>query len=247
MRCVLSVAIFAATCAWGADDSSPAAKAIVDKGIKALGGIENLTKFKAGTWKGKGAITLFGAEVPFVGEYAFQLPEQMKVSLLIESMDMKVTFITVLNGPKGWSNVGNMTLPLDKEGLNENKERMHALWAQMLTPLLDGKFALSTLEDGELEGRRIVGVKAAFAGRRDVELWFDAATGMRVKSVTKVKDELTRKEEKEETYYTDYTDFGGVKHPRKVIVKRNGKTLLEVNVAEYKPAEKLDDSHFGEP
>src|SRR5580692_10295491 len=82
-----------------AADDQP--KDIIAKAIKAHGGEEALTKYKAGTSKGKGKLKLPGVgEVEFTQDSAHMLPDKFKESIEFTVMGMNITVVTLVNGNK---------------------------------------------------------------------------------------------------------------------------------------------------
>src|SRR5437773_11670323 len=98
-----------------ADDED--AKAILAKGIKALGGEEKLSKVKAATWKGKGKINFGGAESEFSSQATAQGLDHMRSEFEGEFMGNKIKGVIVFAGDKGWAKGGDMEMELDKDGL----------------------------------------------------------------------------------------------------------------------------------
>ena len=79
-----------------------------------------------------------------------------------------------------------------------------------------------------------------------MNLYFDTKTGLLLKSETRVKDE-SGQEMTQESFFTHYKEFDGLKRPAKVVIKRDGKDFLNMDVSEYKLVEKLDDGEFAMP
>ena len=95
--------------------------------------------------------------------------------------------------------------------------------------------------------RPAVGVKVAHKGHRDVNLFFDAKTGLLLKTERPAKDTMTGKEFTQTTLHDDYKEVEGIKHARKVTILRDGKKYVEGMSSDYKPQEKLDASTFAKP
>ena len=227
-------------------EDSDAARAVVEKAIKAHGG-ERVGAFKAGTWNAKGNVYILGLANPYTVEWSLQLPDRMRVEMQLLSKDQKIAFINVVNGGKGWNKTGNVTMELDKDALAAAQERIYVSRVAMLEPLRDKAFTLSALPETKIGDKPAVAVRISHKGRRDIDLFFDKDTGLRIASRYKVIDDLSGDEADEENLYADYKEFNGVKHPMKLTIKRNGKVFLETQVTDFKPAEKLDDKLFAEP
>jgi hypothetical protein len=229
-------------------DERADAEALLDKGIKALGGEANLTKFKAATWKGKGKIHLGDETADFTGEWALQAPDQFRVALEVAGKQGTFKQVRVLNGDKGWIKIDNEeTNDLPKETLAEEKKNMHAHWVATLVPLKDKSLKLGPLPEGKVGDRPAVGVKVTGPDGREFRLFLDKETGFPLKSEWQVKDPRSGKDITQEVTYADYKDVDGIKRAMKLTVQRDGKLFAEQEVNDFKPLEKLDDKTFAKP
>jgi hypothetical protein len=229
-----------------ADDQAEL-KALVDKAIKVTGGEEKLAKYKAATWKAKGTFHGMGMAIPFTGDWAVQWPDQFRVAIVIEIDNMKFTFATVLSGDKGWRKLQDDVQELDKEQLADQKEERHAAYLTTLLPLKSKDVTLSSLGESKVNDKPALGIKVAQKGYRDVNLFFDKASHLLVKTESRVKDDMTGQEVNQEAFYSDYKEAEGIKHPTKVVLKREGKVFVEAESSEYKVMEKLDRKVFDKP
>lgn len=237
-------AVLAGTAPARAEDD-PAARAVVEKAIKAHGGDE-LAKLKAITLSMKGKIHTMGLEVGFTGEIQTYGPDKLKLDIEAEAAGQKVRVINVLNGDKGWSKLDKQTMDLDKDQFAEAKEQAYAGWVVTLVPLKGKEFTLTTIGETKIGDRPAVGVKVSSKDHRDIDLYFDKETGLLVKNEHRVKDE-SGTEVNEESFYFDYKDVQGTKQAMKFMVKRDGKIFMEGEAIEYVLAEKLDASVFAKP
>ena len=219
------------------DKDSPA---IIEKAIQAVGGKEQLAKFKAYTWKEKGTFYGEGAAQPYLGEYAVQWPNQFR-------MEIKGVFTLVFDGDKGWLTEGGTAKEMNKEQLAQQKESSYAGWVASLLPLSDPGFQLSPLGESKVGDRAVVGIKVAHKGHNDVNLYFDKENALLRKSEYRYKDWMSGGERDMVTTYDAYKQFGSLKLPTKVDMQRDGKKFVEAEVEEYKPVEKLDASVFAKP
>jgi hypothetical protein len=156
--------------------------------------------------------------------------------------------VIVVNGDKGWRQMGGTTTELTKAQMKEQKEERYAEEVTWLLPLRGKGFTLTLLGESKVDGRPAVGVKVSHPGHRDVKLYFDKDSGLLLKNEHHVLDEQHgNKEVNEETLYSDYRKVKGVKVPRNVTLKRDGKPFVEAKIADWKFADKLDDSLFSKP
>jgi hypothetical protein len=228
-----------------ADDKADA-KAIIDKAIKATGGEEKLAKYKAITWKGKGKINLMGTEIEFTIEAAAQPPKQSRGQSEANFNCMKFERIQVVNGDKGWISMMGNTEEMSEEQLAAAKEELYAGWVATLVPLKDAAFKLAPLGEIKVGDHPAVGVKVSHQDHKDISLYFDKDKGLLVKVQRRAKD-MMGQEVDQETLYSDYKEDSGLQHARKQKTKRDGNDFLELEVTQYKPVEKLDDSTFAKP
>lgn len=228
-----------------ADDA--VSRAIVEKAIETHGGEKLLTKFKSATSKLKGTIQVNRAAVEFTGELASQESNQLRINISFVLDGQSISFASVLNRDQGWLKINNDTVDMPAEQLAETKEQAYSGWVATLLPLKDKAFTLAPFGEIEIAGRKAVGVNVTREGRRPINLFFDKETSRLVRTESRVKDETTGQEVTEESTYGEYKLVDGALQAMKVAVKRDGKPHAEVEVTEYKPAEKLDDSVFARP
>lgn len=228
-----------------ADDA--AARALVDKGIQALGGEAKLAKFPAVTAKLKGTFHGLGQAMAFTGDVAQHGPDRQRFAIDLDMDGQKFRLVGVLNGDKGWLKFGDDTEELDKDELAQAQDDAYSDWVATLLPLKDKAYTLAPLGESKVEKRPALGVKVSHKGRRAISLYFDKETGLLVKSARRVVDDDTGQEVTEESFYSDYKEAQGIKYASKVVVQRDGKPYLEGETTEYQPAEKLDESLFAKP
>jgi hypothetical protein len=141
-----------------------------------------------------------------------------------------------------------MNLKLDKKKLKAAiEEGLYLLNFERLSGLKDKKFKLSTLGESKVNGKPAVGVKVSCKGHKDVDLYFDKKTGLLAKMEYRTVDFMTEKERTEERIIQEYQDLDGRKTAKKVLLNRDGKKYIEVEITEITQVEKLDDSEFAEP
>jgi hypothetical protein len=229
--------------AFGAEDET---KAILDKAAKAHGGAEKLAKFQAAKTKSKGTIDLAGG-ITFTSDSAFQHPDKFKESVELDVMGNKVTVVTVYNGGKGWIVTNGNASEMDEKILEAFKDQTHFMQLMRWTFLKDNKCEFVPLGEAKVNDKPAVGVKVSAKGHKDVNLYFDKETGLLAKVERQTLDAMTGTDVPEERIITEYQDIDGLKIAKKVVINRDGKKFMEVEVVEHKPQEKLDADEFGKP
>lgn len=244
-RCLMAIPVAVLALAWsgaGRAEKATDAGAVIARAIQAAGGEDKLARFQAATWTEKGTFYGAGADgVPYTGHYAVQWPHQFK-------MEIENFFTMVINGDKGWSDMGGGATEMPKAQMDEQKENHHSGWITTLLPLKDKAFHLTLLDEAKVNDKPAVGVKVSGAGHRDVLLYFDRASGLLVKSQMRGKDvEQGGKEFVQESLYQDYQDVDGVKMPMKLVIQRDGARYLEAQHSDLKAAGHLADDVFKKP
>jgi hypothetical protein len=222
-------------------------KATIEKAIKAHGGEENLSKYKASQAKGKGTISIMGMDIDFTFESSVQVPNKVRTDLKLDVMGNKVLVSRGYDGKTAWSSEAGMLRELEGDQLADVKDEVFGNYIESLVPLLkDAQFKLESAGETKVEDKPAVGVKVSAKGHKDVTLFFDKESGMIVMVKSKSKD-ITMKEVDSEAFPRDYKDVNGVKTSMKVMIKHDGKKFLEIEQTEAKNSEKLDDKIFTKP
>jgi hypothetical protein len=244
---MLAAAIVAGlgTLARAADDKD--AKALLDKGIKALGGEEKLSTLKAATWKSKGTISFGGNDNPFTSATIVQGLDHLRNEFEGEFGGNKVMGITVVAGDKGWRKFGDMKMELDKDGLaNEKRSIYLSVIPMTLLPLKDKAFKIEAAGEDKVGGKPALGIKVTPADGKVFTLYFDEENGLPVKQVAKVIGFMGQ-EYTQETTFADYKDFQGIKKATRIENKRDMEKFLEQQITEFKALDKVDPKTFAEP
>jgi hypothetical protein len=231
-----------------AQDGEKQARAILDKGVKALGGEANLKKFKAYTWKVSQKPTY---RVPedrdaITVELSVQFPDRFRrVLTRTGRRDGKSTITLVVDGAKGWYKAGGETRGLVKEELANEKEDLYLEWVLRLYPLRDKQFKLQPLGETKVKGKDAVGLKVSCKGRPDVRLYFDKGTGLPVKCERPVQKPAEKVDET--IYFEGYQEAKGIKWPVKRTIFHGRHQVSEERTIEFAPAGKLGVALFAKP
>lgn len=239
----LSAAVLLAPSARAQDD----AKAIIEKAVKAHGGADNLTKYKAGKGKVKGVVIVMGTEIEISGEIWYQFPAQGKAVLQLNVNGMKIPITQLINGDKVEISAMGMKQPLPDEQVASARMSQYISWITQQLPVLtsDPQFTLKALGESKFEGKTLVGVSVTNKDKKfkEVKLFFDKDSGMLIKADHMGTDE-SGKEVTTEQIFSDYKEAKGVKYPGKETVLKDGKKAQEIVTESLEPMEKLDDKTF---
>jgi hypothetical protein len=219
---------------------------LIDKAIKAHGGADKLTKEQPTRSKGKGTLEL-GGGLSMTQETVLQ-GGKFKETLILDVNGQEVVVTTVYDGAKAWIKAANQdTMELDGKLLEAIKEASYATRVGRLVFLKDKAVQMSALGEIKIDDKPAVGVKVSSKGHRDVDMFFDKKSGLLVKVVKQVYDAMKMEEVTEERFISEYQEADGVKVPKKVLLHRDGKKFMEMEILEIKHPEKIDDSEFAKP
>lgn len=228
------------------------ARAILDKALKAHGGADKLAQLKDKGVQQKAKGTLHHpavGDIEFTMENAVQMPNKLKIVMQMSIGGMNITSTQVYDGEHFWLNVNGMSLDqlIDDKALAEIKEQIYLERIVGLAFLKDKGAELSPLGEGQVAGKPAVGVKVASPGHRDVNLWFDKATGLLAKIENRVVDFQTKQEKSQEKLLSEYKEVDGYRRPTKVVINQDDKKFMDVEITDVKIVDKIDDSEFTKP
>ena len=223
-------------------------KPVIEKAIQAYGGEAKLANLKAIREKSKGTVDILGMSVSFTGVSVVQFPGQTRQDLSLDVMGQKLQIIQVYDNGKGWTKALGMLKNLEGDELDDMKAEFHYARVSTLVPLLKDKdFKLALIGEDKIDGKPVVGVKVSAKGCKDIDLYFDKASGLIVKSVRTGRDSTTMKEAKWESFYSDFKDHNGLKHATKAKILQDGAKFIDAEVTEFEILDKVDEKEFAKP
>jgi hypothetical protein len=248
--CLLAASISRAQ---AAGEQDAAARAIIDKAIKAHGGADKLSQFKAvsAKWVGKRKVeNVFYWDAVYVVTY--EMPEKIRFDAEVENPNgEKFSFWRVVNGKKGWQGWPRGMRDLKEAEVAQLVDEIYTHWLASLVPLKDKGFEFSLVGDVTVDGNDAVGVRVSSKGRPDVNLFFDKKTGLVIKSDRRATDLSTNQEYTAESIYRDHKAFHGVMWPTGRIDRRDGMDLEEntgrFELREFQAHDKLDEKLLAKP
>ena len=231
----------------GAARAQGDANAVLDKAIKALGGAERLNAAKAAESKSKGKINFGGQESEFTVQTIHDGLDRFRSEFEGDFGGNKFKGITVINGDKGWRNFGGQKMDMDKEAVAGEKRNIYLqIAAARIVPLKDKAFKVEAAGEEKVGDKPAVALKITGPDGKDFKLFFDKESGLPVKQVAKVMG-FMGEEFTQETLYSNYKEFSGVKRAAKVENKRDGERFVEIELVDFKILDKVDAKTFAEP
>jgi hypothetical protein len=229
--------------------AGPDAKKVIDKAIQALGGEAKLAALEAKAIQTKAKVKLrfaglvsdFTTTTTTMGLHKFR--EAFKGS----SEGTEVTGVTVLNGDKAWRQASDNTSKLqDNQVANQKRSAYLAIVPVLLLPLKTKDFQIESAREATVDDKPAVAVRFIGPDKQDVELFFDRESGLPVKMFAKIVAFLGD-QFLEETTFSKYKEFDGVKRATKIEHKRDGFTFMDVELTDLKVLDRVDPKTFAEP
>lgn len=224
---------------------SAAARKIIDRAIEAAGGREALKRYEKPFYmvcKGK-ALGGTGWD-EFANEVTTWLPEKDSRDQESTSNGKKRVSGSRFNGEKGWqigySSRGGTT-EMNAMAVELTRERLYFDWVNTLLPLDETEFKLTALDEIMVDGRPAVGVKVSRTNQKDVRLYFDKDAMTLVKQVIDYNGRIS------ERYYDDFAELDGLVYPKKLVHYVNGNKVIEMETAEFKFLDEVDEAIFEQP
>jgi hypothetical protein len=221
-------------------------KAVVDKGIKALGGEDKLAKAKVISWKSKGKIFIQGNANDFTLEATAEGLTNYRSRFEGDFGGQKIEGIGVLNADKGWRTFPDNS-ELDAEHFaNQKRDAYLQVLPITLVGLKEKTFKLEADKEEQVDGKPAVGIKVTGPDKKEFTIFFDKESGLPVKLIGKVVNFMDQ-EVTQETTFSGYKDFDGIKKATKIETKHDGEKLIEAEVTEFKVSDNVDPKTFAKP
>jgi hypothetical protein len=227
-------------------DNAPV-NAVLDKAIKALGGEAKLAKAEAFSIKSKGVITFNGNDNPFTSGSTVQGLDRYHSEFEGEFGGNKFQAAVVLNGDKGWRKFADNLMDLDADAVANEKRTVYLqVIPATIVPLKSKGFKVESAGEEKVADKPVNVLKVTPPDGKDFTLSFDKESGLPVRLVAKVRG-FQGEEFTQETTFTDFTDYDGIKRAKHVESKRDGQTFVKTELIEFKVIEKVDPKTFDKP
>jgi hypothetical protein len=226
-----------------ADEKDQVAEENFRKAIAAAGGEGQLNTIKAPTmWMETGTYYGMGEGVPFVAQYASYWPERWYRQWIEGQFAMGVAGGQLTLFTNGVANGRKLSGATAEGALH----RIRVARAQLLYPLIEDEYTLSSIPGVDVEGKSTVGIKAAHKSGSEITLYFDKRTFLLAKTEAIVAaPEMDGKLVKSETFFADHKSFGGVKLPGKYKILYDSQRMVEGETVAIKTHATIDPAWFG--
>lgn len=221
------------------------AKDLLDRAIKAQGGLENTKKMQSISWKVDGIFTMGEMKFPYTAKYYFQTPQKIRFDMAMNFGGMKVEITALTNGKDAWESSGDMKRVMEEKKKAGFLATAYTMELGMLYPLLDQKYTLTTIPTIKNGDQELLGLNVACKGQKDVQLYFDSKTHLLMKTVSMAYDDTADDFLKQDVNFLKYTKAkDGSWQFEKIEIVRSGKPFVVETISDMKIEKKLDDSLF---
>jgi hypothetical protein len=224
-----------------ADDQE--VKSILDKAMKALGGEDRLAKVEAFSWKSTGIVVFDGNENESKNEVTVKGLDHFRR----EFGNDQFHGLVVISGDKGWRKFGDNSNDLEGNSLANEKRGIYLHVIPItLVPLRGNGFKIEAAGEEKVGEKPAAVLKITGPDGKDFTLSFDKESGLPVKQAARVVG-FQGQEYNQETTFSDYKDFDGIKKATKIEIKRDGQKFQTFDLTEFKVLEKVEPEAFTEP
>jgi hypothetical protein len=232
------------------DPSEAYAQSLLDRAIQAVGGPGRLAKVSAVTAGVKGTFHFANDRtIPLTFRCSVEGMDRFRLELdMLQARPLAVT--VVARGAKSWVNGDNKRFEVLKTRLFDYG-LAHDIYAvqlaQLLTPLKDKAFRLSSVGEIKIGERPALGFRVSHDGRPDVNIYLDKETSVPVKCELRIQVAKAAQEFTHEIFLHDFKTVDGVKLFTRLTVNRDETKLFTAELSDLQVHEVLDAKTFAEP
>jgi hypothetical protein len=227
------------------DDTSKAARALVERAIEAQGGTDQVAKlFKPWRANVKG----MAGPLQITGTLSHAGPDQGRIHTKLRANGNSFEVIVVNDGKHVWRKIGEQTQEVTGAELEEMQDgTWRSRKVRFLLPLLTEKGVdLSVLGEAVVTDRPAVGVRVKLKGHRDVDVYFDKENDRLVKMESRIKAPDNREIVLEQVF-SDYKDFDGLKLATTFTKYENGRQTSVEQFTDLEFVDRIDPKEFAKP
>lgn len=242
---IMAVGVLLLAC--GTANAADDAITIIDKAIKAQGGVDKMAKAKGQQWQVNGIMHFMEMKLPYTANYTFSAPNQFRFNMKAEFGGQKIEMQAGTDGKTTWQSMGAMVEEMPEKKAKALNHNIYGMYLSLLLPLKEKEYTLSVTGEEKVNDKPAVGIKVTAKNKPDFVLYFDKAIGLIVKTSSETWDEFTDKVVPQEVYFVDYKEKDGEKVFNKLLIKRSGKDLLEEEITGSKLLDTVDAKLFAKP
>lgn len=247
-RISVCIAVLGCLCWAHAGCADNAARSLVEKAIEAQGGKKALARAKIMRTVTEGTASFFpnAPETPVTVEELYSRPDKYKSTITMTVQGTTLTMVQVLNGDQAFAVFNGMVTDLPPEAQAELKAQDYSDKVTRLMFLDEPGVELSLAGEEDVEGKPAAAVLVKAEGQREVKLYFDKESRLLVKAAFKASVPGAGQVH-QEVLFSDYQEQEGFKYPARVVVRHDGRKVIDGKVTKLELLEKIDDKEFARP
>lgn len=205
---------------------------IINRYFTAIGGMDKLNGIKDQSMTAIGSVQ--GTEINMVKKY--KSPDKYYMDIYIASMGAHASRL-IINGDSVIAEQMGNRMPVDASMKNELKSSLELFPEKQY--LSDGAKLVLSPDFEQVNGKDVYKLLVTEPDGELIELYYDAATYYKVKSVNKQGEQVTGMLE-----FSDYKDVNGIKFPYTLVNTIGGNQQINFKVNEIKVNSGLSDGEF---
>ncbi|WP_343669912.1 M1 family metallopeptidase [Chitinophaga sp.] len=205
---------------------------VINRYYAAIGGIDKLNAIKDQSMSALGSVQ--GTEISMVKKY--KSPDKYFMDIYIAAMGAHASRL-VINGDSVIAEQMGNRMPVDADMKKALKSSLEIIPERQY--LSDGAKVTLSPDLDQVNGKDAYKITVTEPDGEVIELYYDAATYYKVKSVNRQGDQVTGMLE-----FSDYKDVSGVKFPFTLVNTIGGNQQINFKVSEVKINSGLSDSEF---
>jgi photosynthetic reaction center cytochrome c subunit len=215
--------------------TASAVSQIIDRYMQAVGGTAAIKKITSVDAKG---VMQLGGGIDFPMQILLKEPGMRSTVVQFSNGDS----VEVLTGESGWSQLPGRPLhTMSKEELQAARIEADPMF---IAGLRNSFEKMEVRHEKEIDGRKVIGVRASNPNAPPVRMYFDEQSGLLVRLVRYVESPLGRNPT--EIDYSDYRDVAGSKQPfRWVVSQPQGRYTVQLKQMDVNVP--INDSQFARP
>jgi hypothetical protein len=180
------------------------------------------------------------------GEMVNGANRKSKITIALHTL-IPVYVTVVDNGEQAWARIAGFTNEVKGKDLLEMRDGQYRHHVCNLVQLLrEPGFDIAVLPEITVADQPAVGIRVKSTGHRDIDLYFDKSTGLKVKTESRVlppgKPPIVL-----EQVLSNYRDFDGLKFSMKVTKYENHKLSSVEEYVDVQFVDHIDDHEFDKP
>jgi hypothetical protein len=239
----LLVTVFSGVFSGAARAQDVAARAILDKAIKAIGGEERLNKISSFSWTSTSVAKTGGKPIEMSAVFTFDGLTRVRREFRIGA----VPRLTILDRDKGWYAFRREYSQMDGDAVAKEKRNIYLqVVPSLLVPLKRDGFKYVATGQEEVDGKPASVLNVTGPDGKEFLLYFDKESSLPVREVARsISDD--GKQHVETATFRRYQAFGGIKQATAIEVRRGPQDVTFIEITDFRVLDRVNSELFARP